>query len=239
MCKTWQKTGSQLLICTIFRGILPKGPYLPCISMAGRALLAGCTRFEVIGNSSVEWISNHVHHKTWNEIAYTFKNFNGAIVKVWEWIKKFHPTIDWACDHLPMLRWKLIHVSKEISDVNLDNEGHNILAHMENMPRYILHSTICRVCEINGTLDTELLWSCCCGLTFEVPVKDGNWSSLYPQMSYHKSVPDHQHTQRRIQRYRQVSNIRRTLVGNKIDDHSDVVWASPVGAAPTASSFST
>ena len=39
--------------------------------------------------------------------------------------------------------------------------------------------------------------------------------------------------------YRQVSNIRRTALGNKIVDHSDVVGASPVGAAPTASSFST
>ena len=39
--------------------------------------------------------------------------------------------------------------------------------------------------------------------------------------------------------YRQVSNIRRTLVGNYIVDHSDVVGASPVGAAPTTSSFST
>ena len=39
--------------------------------------------------------------------------------------------------------------------------------------------------------------------------------------------------------YRQVSNIRRTLVGNKIVDHSDVVGASHVGAAPTTSSFST
>ena len=39
--------------------------------------------------------------------------------------------------------------------------------------------------------------------------------------------------------YRQVSNIRRILVGNKIVDHSDVVGASPVGAAPTTSSFST
>ena len=39
--------------------------------------------------------------------------------------------------------------------------------------------------------------------------------------------------------YRQVSNISRTLVGNKIVDHSDVVGASPVGAAPTTSSFST
>ena len=39
--------------------------------------------------------------------------------------------------------------------------------------------------------------------------------------------------------YRKVSNIRRTLVGNKIVDHLDVVGASPVGAAPTTSSFST
>ena len=39
--------------------------------------------------------------------------------------------------------------------------------------------------------------------------------------------------------YRKVSNIRRTLVGNKIVDHSDVVGVSPVGAAPTTSSFST
>ena len=37
--------------------------------------------------------------------------------------------------------------------------------------------------------------------------------------------------------YRQVSNIRNTLVGNKIVDHSDVVGASPVSAAPTTSSF--
>ena len=39
--------------------------------------------------------------------------------------------------------------------------------------------------------------------------------------------------------YRKTSNIRRTLVGYKIVDHSDVVGASPVGAAPTAPSFST
>ena len=34
-------------------------------------------------------------------------------------------------------------------------------------------------------------------------------------------------------------NIRHTLAGCKIADHSDVVGASPVGAAPTTSSFST
>ena len=36
-----------------------------------------------------------------------------------------------------------------------------------------------------------------------------------------------------------IKYITRTLVGNKIVDHSDVVGASPVGAAPTTSSFST
>ena len=39
--------------------------------------------------------------------------------------------------------------------------------------------------------------------------------------------------------YHQISNIRRTLVGNIIVDHSDVVRALPVGTAPTTSSFST
>ena len=39
--------------------------------------------------------------------------------------------------------------------------------------------------------------------------------------------------------YRKNSSISRTLVGNKIIDNSDVVGASPVGAAPTTSSFST
>ena len=39
--------------------------------------------------------------------------------------------------------------------------------------------------------------------------------------------------------FRKVSNMRFTLVGNKIVDHSDVLGASLVGAAPTTSSFST
>ena len=49
------------------------------------------------------------------------------------------------------------------------------------------------------------------------------------KVPYNKWAPD----------YHQVSNISRTLVGNKIVDHSDVVGASPIGAAPTTSSFST
>ena len=39
--------------------------------------------------------------------------------------------------------------------------------------------------------------------------------------------------------YRQTSNISHTCVGNIIVDQSDVVVASPVGAASTTSSFST
>ena len=39
--------------------------------------------------------------------------------------------------------------------------------------------------------------------------------------------------------YRQITNISRTLVDNKIVDRSDVVGASPVGVAATTSSFST
>ena len=45
-------------------------------------------------------------------------------------------------------------------------------------------------------------------------------------------------TQRK-KNYRKTSDIRRTLLGNKIVDHSDVVGAPPVGAAPNTSSFST
>ena len=58
------------------------------------------------------------------------------------------------------------------------------------------------------------------GTTTPVQVLEGNkgWSDTY---------------------YRQVSNISRTLVGNTIVDHSDVIETSPVGAAPTTSSFST
>ena len=39
--------------------------------------------------------------------------------------------------------------------------------------------------------------------------------------------------------YFQTSNIRCTLVGNELVDHSDVVGESPVGSAPTTSSYLT
>ena len=43
----------------------------------------------------------------------------------------------------------------------------------------------------------------------------------------------------KIQNYRETSNISRTLVCNKIVDYSDAVGASPIGAAPTKSSYLT
>ena len=43
----------------------------------------------------------------------------------------------------------------------------------------------------------------------------------------------------RIHAYRQAFDVSRTLVGNIIVDHSDVVGVPPVGAAPITSAFST
>ena len=41
---------------------------------------------------------------------------------------------------------------------------------------------------------------------------------------------------RTVRTYRKIYNISGTLVGDKIVYHSDIVGASPVGAAPTTSS---
>ena len=34
------------------------------------------------------WISIHMPGKVWNEISYTFPNFNSCPVEVWEWIRE-------------------------------------------------------------------------------------------------------------------------------------------------------
>ena len=52
-------------------------------------------------------------------------------------------------------------------------------------------------------------------------------------------VTPHKESRMKKFHYHQISNINRTLVGNEIVDHSDVGGASPIGAAPTTSSFST
>ena len=57
------------------------------------------------------WIINYIHKKVWNEIAYSFSNFNRASIEVWEWISNFIPYSKWACDYLFILGLKLNHVS--------------------------------------------------------------------------------------------------------------------------------
>ena len=52
-------------------------------------------------------------------------------------------------------------------------------------------------------------------------------------------IDDFRNLDRQNTDYNKISNISHTLAGNNIVDHSDVVGASPVGAAPTTSSFST
>ena len=47
---------------TLIGGILPKGPYLPCVSMAGRALLAGYPRYELLNIRALKFKDlNKIH----------------------------------------------------------------------------------------------------------------------------------------------------------------------------------
>ena len=52
--------------CDIFpvyiEGILPKGPYLPCVSMAGRALLAGYPRYVMNSKNIIVLVTQIKHY---------------------------------------------------------------------------------------------------------------------------------------------------------------------------------
>ena len=73
------------------------------------------------------------------------------------------------------------------------------------------------------------------------------WANVDPDLCHHMASSSHNELIAKMclkithfnENYRQISNISRILAGNKFVDHSDVVGASPVGAAPTTSSFST
>ena len=79
-------------------------------------------------------------------------------------------------------------------------------------------------------------------VTGESPAQSASNAENVSIWWHHHVLPDPLYVEliwRKANIYRKVSNIRLTLEGNKIVDHSDVVGASPVGAAPTTSSFST
>ena len=58
------------------------------------------------------WISNYIYCKASDEITYTFPNFNGCTVEVWEWISNSIIHL-YECSCSSMLKSKLIHVSKK------------------------------------------------------------------------------------------------------------------------------
>ena len=98
--------GSSSSVMFYIEGILPKGPYLPCVSMAGRALLAGYHRYQkknvlelwlswcftkdnyeyyLYQFMSILW-SFHFSH-LWNLISM----FKHGLTLIPTWISIFHP----------------------------------------------------------------------------------------------------------------------------------------------------
>ena len=69
---------------------------------------------------------------------------------------------------------------------------------------------------------------------FKVPYILGEW-----EQSLHQNLFPVAHDNVLFVIYREISNISRILAANKFVDHPNVFGASPVGAAPTTSSFST
>ena len=76
-----------------------------CVCPSGPLLEHGLTLIPA-------WISDPKPSKVWDEIAYSFPNFNGSIFEVWEWISNLMPHI---IMNVSMLGWKLIQVSKSCS----------------------------------------------------------------------------------------------------------------------------
>ena len=71
---------NKSILCGIYCGLLvPRGPFY----QHGLTYLS----LSVIP----AWISNCIHYKVWAELTYTFPNFNGATVEVWEWTSRFNP----------------------------------------------------------------------------------------------------------------------------------------------------
>ena len=136
---------------------------------------------------------------------------------------QFHSTLYWVCGYVSMLGLNLNYISK----MEPWRASYGILFGIR-----IWH-IICFVISI-GVCDTRSCWTV---------LSKYNESWLYIAYFVDISFVSYDKSTKCIfvsnSYYRKTSNISRTLVGDKIVDHSDAVGASPVGAAPTTSSFST
>ena len=112
-----------------------------------------------------------------------------------------------------MLRW----LAPRCVDITVAIVSRNRLAASRHKPDVILRNLaspagqndICLTWKYFGKLEGSELW---------------RYVVVLPEMRF-----------RIVILQRQTPNIRRTLEGNEIVDHSDVFGASPVGAAPTIS----
>ena len=99
-----------------FEDILPKGPYLPCVSMAGRALLAGCPRY-VCSLKAIHHLINLTYRQT-SSISCTkrSKNVNISLSAVMicgrHWISR---------DFIPVIYVHVIHPLRLCMFIKLDS----------------------------------------------------------------------------------------------------------------------
>ena len=108
--QTFVQTISILLLCFLAYVIAVGFSYQAIVSIALTWLLGALSL--IWFNLIPAWISNHIHYKVWDEITYSFPNFNGCTVEVWERINNFNPHFIMGGNYLSMLGLKLIHVSK-------------------------------------------------------------------------------------------------------------------------------
>ena len=78
-------------------GILPKGPYLPCVSMAGSVLLAGYPRY----------MHRKLHNRflTTNIYIYIYIRINAEVLK---WAVVYMMNLSFACQFNFMLAWQVV-----------------------------------------------------------------------------------------------------------------------------------
>ena len=96
----WRHLGpiSPMSFPSQFEGILPKGPCLPCVSMAGRALLAGYPwiQFTVIPLLALALLQNFTHHT----IAELWCLVQKSVVIGNVWCVKRWLTAEWNFEHV-------------------------------------------------------------------------------------------------------------------------------------------